>query len=221
MADLNFEKKYWQKGFAVIGTDEVGRGCLAGPVVAAAVLLPDQLRTDENFFANSEWSLLDDSKKLTPANRKKLSKFILENAKYEIAYSTPSEIDQFNILHASMWAMRKSLKPFRGSADVLLVDGHQSPFMKMFIDRFAQDEHSKNDFKVIETIIKGDTKSLSIAAASIVAKVFRDDWMEKFESQYSGYGFAKHKGYPTAEHYKALGSLGPTEIHRKSFSLFK
>lgn len=221
MADLFFEKKYWDKGLTVIGTDEVGRGCLAGPVVAAAALLPDQLRTDINYFSNSEWSLLDDSKKLTPATRKKLSKYILENAKVNIAFSTPTEIDQFNILHASMWAMRKSLAPFRSSAQVLLVDGHQSPFMKMFTDKFLADEHSKNTFQVVETIIKGDTKSLSIAAASIVAKVYRDEWMEKFETQFSGYGFAKHKGYPTSEHYNALNLLGPSEIHRRSFTLSK
>lgn len=221
MADLFFEKKYWKNNLSVIGTDEVGRGCLAGPVVAAAVQLPDQLRLDENYFLNSEWSVLDDSKKLNPTVRKKLSKFILENAKVNVAFASAEEIDQYNILHASMWAIRKSLTPFRINTKALLVDGHQSPFMKMFTDKFINDEHSENTFQVVETIVKGDTKSLSIAAASIIAKVYRDEWMEKYESQFSGYGFAKHKGYPTTEHYLALNKLGPTEIHRRSFTLSK
>ena len=221
MADLSFEQKYWHQGLEVVGADEVGRGCLAGPVVAAAVILPSKLRENPEFYKNSDWSLLDDSKKLTPALRLRLSKFIQEQTKASVRWCLADEVDRYNILHASMFAMRKALAEFVRQAQVVLVDGHQSPYACMFVDRFRGDSFSQNKFQKVETIIKGDSKSLAIAAASVVAKVYRDQWMVELEKEFSGYGLAKHKGYPTADHYQALAMLGPSQIHRKSFSLTK
>lgn len=198
-----------------IGIDEVGRGCLAGPVVTASVILPDEIfdyPIDSTF-----WAYVDDSKKLTPAKRTWLAELIWKYCEVYVGWCSVEEIDQWNILHASMIAMRRALLPLAGKASVVLVDGHLSPYSPQF--RCPEGEAFRLGFSKIQPIVKGDSVSLSIAAASIVAKVYRDQWMTELDSLYPGYFFKNHKGYSTVDHYKALKKLGPCVIHRKSFKL--
>lgn len=189
-----YEKKIMAQGYThIIGTDEVGRGPLAGPVVAAAVVLPD----------NIELVGINDSKKLSEKKREELADRIKECAlAYSIQEVSAEDIDRLNILHAAEYAMSKAVAALE-MGDYVLIDGDNHP-------RFNQPSLN---------IIKGDSKSISIAAASIIAKVYRDHLMEQYEEVYPGYGFAKHKGYGTAEHYEALRKYGPTPIHRRSFRL--
>lgn len=217
MPDLNLELKFKSLGFKCIGVDEVGRGCIAGPVVSAAVVLPEEIFS-KNLDSTSFWYKLNDSKKIVPKQREVLAKFIQENAIVNIAWCDVSEIDSINILHATMSAMRKACEKFLEQKSVILVDGNQNPYSKNFFKDLNQ---GQKNFPIVETVVGGDSKSLSIAAASIVAKVFRDKWMNEFDKQYPGYGFAKHKGYLTKEHVEALSRLGPSIIHRKSFSPVK
>lgn len=197
MNDVTFDKTYTEQYGIVCGTDEAGRGPLAGPVVAAAVILPDGLVIDG----------LDDSKKLTEKKREKLYDEILAKAvAYGIAQSTEREIDETNILAASLAAMRRAVDMVRETVqpDVILVDGNRN-----------------TDFGVTSIpVVHGDALSQSIAAASILAKVTRDRMCADYEAKYPGYGFAKHKGYPTPEHKLAVYMNGPCEIHRKSFLRF-
>lgn len=197
MNDVTFDKTYAEQYGIVCGTDEAGRGPLAGPVVAAAVILPDGLVIDG----------LDDSKKLTEKKREKLYDEILAKAvAYGIAQSTEREIDETNILAASLAAMRRAVDMVRETVqpDVILVDGNRN-----------------TDFGVTSIpVVHGDALSQSIAAASILAKVTRDRMCADYEAKYPGYGFAKHKGYPTPEHKLAVYMNGPCEIHRKSFLRF-
>lgn len=190
-----FEKKAWQAGYQLVaGTDEVGRGPLAGPVVAAAVILPPDAYLPG----------INDSKKLTPAKREALYEQIIAQAvSYAISEVDNQVIDQMNILQASRLAMAQSVAALSEAADFVLLDGWDNPRI----------------LKPHQAIIQGDGKSISIAAASILAKVHRDQLMEEYESIYPGYGFAHHKGYPTEEHYQALQTLGPCPIHRLSFNL--
>lgn len=190
---LYYELQAYTAGFEVVaGVDEAGRGPLAGPVVAAAVILPKGLVIEG----------LDDSKKLSEKKRNELFKIIKEKAlDYSIAYLTNEEIDKINILNASFKAMRKALDNLNAKPDYVLIDGNTS--------RFITINHL--------TIVKGDQKSASIAAASILAKVTRDAMMEELDKQYPDYNFSKHKGYPTKEHIAILQEIGPCEIHRKSF----
>ncbi|MBQ3879453.1 MAG: ribonuclease HII [Oscillospiraceae bacterium] len=200
-ADLwKIEREFAEQGYACIcGTDEAGRGPLAGRVYAAAVILPPEL----------EIPGLDDSKKLTEKKRDKLLDVICENAlSYSIAFSSPEEIDEINILAASMLAMRRAVEGLTVSPDLVLVDGNRDPEPTY---RGARIES--------RAIVKGDALCRSIAAASILAKVSRDRYMLEMDALYPGYGFAKHKGYPTREHYEALARLGPSPIHRRSFRL--
>jgi ribonuclease HII len=187
-----FEKMYLNKGYQYIaGCDEVGRGPLAGPVVVACVILDPNKPIDG----------LNDSKKLSKSKRDSLSEIILEKAvSTAIVYIDHDVVDQINVLNASKQGMLMALKKLSISPDVVLSDA------------------IKLDLDIInEAIIKGDSKSISIAAASIIAKVSRDEHMVKMDLKYPGYGFAKHKGYPTKEHIKQLNKLGPCKIHRKSF----
>ena len=175
------------------GVDEVGRGPLAGPVYAAAVIL--------NPYSTIEG--LNDSKKLTPRRRDVLDKVIKEQAiAYSIARAEVAEIDEINILQASMLAMQRAVKSLGSRVDFVWVDGNRSP-------EFDCDS---------EWLIKGDTKLDSIKAASIIAKVARDNEMEALDKVYPVYGLAKHKGYPTAFHLEALKKYGPSPIHRMSFA---
>ena len=196
MPDFEIERRLWARGLGhIAGLDEAGRGCLAGPVVAGAVvLLPDV-----------ELPGLDDSKKLTPARREALLGLIQERALgVGVGLCSPEEIDRMNILQAALEAMRRAVEHLSIEAHALLVDGNQalpSPGVPQ------------------ETVVKGDARSLSIAAASVVAKVSRDRIMETLHEDYPAYGWAQHKGYPTAAHYAALRAHGPSPHHRRSFRL--
>ena len=178
-----------------IGCDEAGRGSLSGPVVASAVILPKN-------FKNSD---LDDSKKLSLRKREELSEIILEKAiSCEIGIVDEKKIDEINILNASILAMHKALKKTQNTFEVILVDG---PHFKSYKN------HSHN------CIIRGDSKYLAIAAASIIAKTYRDKFMRKIHDEFPNYKWHKNKGYPTKEHRLAIKSFGVSKYHRKSFKL--
>lgn len=186
-----FEKEYEAYGY-VCGIDEVGRGPLAGPVVAGAVILP----------RDCSILYLNDSKKLTAKKREELYDVIMEQAvAVGLGYSSPERIDEINILQATYEAMRGAIGELSVVPDVLLNDAVTIP--EVAIRQVP--------------LIKGDARSISIAAASIVAKVTRDRLMEQYEEVFPGYGFASNKGYGSAEHIAALKEKGPTPIHRRSF----
>ena len=196
MPSLDIENELYAQGYtAVCGTDEAGRGPLCGPVVAAAVILPKGIEIDG----------LNDSKKLTEKKREKLFDTIKEVAiAYGIAEATPAEIDEYNILNASMLAMRRAVEMLDVPADFVLIDGNCS-----------------RGFTVpTRTVVKGDSISASIAAASILAKVTRDRGCIELDKQYPQYGIAKHKGYSTKDHMDAVRQHGPSPIHRRSFLKF-
>ena len=176
----------------IAGVDEVGRGPLAGPVVAAAVILPD----------NHGIAGLDDSKKLTARKRALLEQEIIGCSRFSIAQCSEAEVDEINILQATMLAMKRAVEGLDVEPDHVLVDGNRAP-------RFACKAR---------TIIKGDARSLSIAAASIIAKEFRDQLMIAAAREYPQYGWERNKGYGTAEHLAALRQYGPTPLHRRSFA---
>ena len=185
---------YYQKGYEYIaGVDEVGRGPLAGPVCAAAVILPKGMVIDG----------VNDSKKLSEKKREKLYEEITKNAvAYSVAFVEPSVIDEINIRMATHKAMQKAVSDLKIKADFLLVDGN---------DRIAFDGIES------EYVVKGDARFECIAAASIVAKVTRDKYMVEMDSVYPHYGFAKNKGYGTKEHMLGIREYGITDIHRKTF----
>ena len=196
MPSFEYEEKRYAEGFtAVCGCDEAGRGPLCGPVVAAAVILP--------FGEIIEG--LNDSKKLSEKKREALFDIIKEKSvAYCIAEASAEEIDEINILNASMLAMRRAVEGLAVKADFALIDGNCS-----------------RGFNIpTETVVKGDSKSYSIAAASILAKVTRDRGCAKLDKEYPEYNIAKHKGYPTKEHMDAVRKYGPSPIHRKSFLKF-
>ena len=187
------ERAHFEKGIRVIcGVDEAGRGPLAGPVCAAAVILP----------AGLEIPGLNDSKKLTDKRRRELAPIIKEKAlAYGIAFATHEEIDQINILQATFLAMERAIAQLEITPELALIDGNR-----------------QKDFGInVETVVKGDSRSANIAAASVLAKVTRDDYMEAMAVEYPGYGFEIHKGYGTKAHYAALTEHGPSPIHRMSF----
>lgn len=193
--DYYFENEAYENGFTVVcGTDEAGRGPLAGSVFAAAVILPQGLVIEG----------LNDSKKLTEKKREKLFDIIKAEAiSYGIASASPAEIDELNILNAALLAMRRAIDMLDPKPDFILVDGNQT-----------------RGFTIpAKAIVKGDSKSPSIAAASILAKVARDRSCLELDEKYPEYGFAKHKGYPTKEHYEAIKNYGITPEHRRSFRL--
>lgn len=188
-------KTYFKKGQLEAGTDEAGRGCLAGPVVAAAVILPESF----------EHPLLNDSKKLTEKQRYALREVVEKEAvTYGVAFVDNTEIDQINILKASFLAMHRSLDKLKNVPEYILVDGNR------FIP-YNDVPHS--------CIIKGDGKYLSIAAASILAKTYRDDYMREIGKNHPEYNWASNKGYPTIAHRKAIKEFGTTPYHRMSFRL--
>ena len=195
VASFEIENTLKYEGYQLIaGVDEAGRGPLAGPVCAAAVILPDDFHVEG----------INDSKKLTEKKREALFPLILENCiAYAIEWATHDEIDLLNIRNASFAAMSKAVGMLSPQPDYVLIDGDAVKWIDL--------PHS--------CVIKGDAKSISIAAASILAKVSRDRLMMSFDLEYPQYGFAKHKGYPTEMHYKALQQYGPCPIHRMSFNL--
>jgi ribonuclease HII len=184
-------------GYSLIcGTDEAGRGPLAGDVFAAAVILP------EGFVIEG----LDDSKKLTEKKREKLFDVIISNAvSCGIASCTPQEIDELNILNAALLAMRRAVAKLDPQPDFLLIDGNVTKGFSL----------------PCRAVVGGDGIVPEIAAASVLAKVSRDRQCLELDRMYPGYGFAKHKGYPTAEHYRAIEENGVLPIHRKSFRLYR
>jgi len=192
----NFEQQSLAKGFSsAAGVDEAGRGCLAGPVVAAAAIFLEQTTWPE---------LLNDSKKLSRKVRQALFQQIRSDSLivWGVGIASPEEIDQSNILQATFLAMRRAVEQLSQKPDIVLVDGSQKP----------------KGLSSIQCIVKGDGLSPSIAAASILAKETRDLIMEQAEINYPGYGFSKHKGYGTVLHCKALQALGPCPLHRRSFA---
>lgn len=188
-----FERRARAMGYrAIAGVDEAGRGPLAGPVVAAAVILPPGFRPDG----------IRDSKALSPAARARAhSRIAAEAVSFAVALSTPEEIDEINILQASLLAMRRAVERLSPSPDFLYVDG-------TFPVRCAASQ---------KTLVAGDSRCLSVMAASILAKVARDEMMVEYDRVHPGYRFSSHKGYPTREHLAALRLLGPCPIHRKTF----
>lgn len=216
--DLEHERAHRAQGRLVVGVDEVGRGCLAGPVVTAAVILPEFVYEAAAGVGDAWWLKLNDSKLLRPALREQLAEKIRQHAQVHVAWCSVEEIDRWNILHAAMVAMRRSLEAFAGKAQAVLVDGHTSPFHPRY--RCEPGEAERMGFSHVDLLIKGDQRSMSIAAASIVAKVYRDKWMAELDAQYPGYSFAEHKGYSTPVHYAAIEKLGACALHRLSFAPF-
>lgn len=192
--DYLYEQQAIEAGYKIIcGIDEAGRGPLAGPVHAAAVVLPIGLEIEG----------LNDSKKLTEKKREQLFDIICEKAiDYSIGVATEQEIDEINILNATFLAMHRAVEGLKIKPDYALIDGNQYP---------------KIPFVMEETVVKGDAKSMSIAAASILAKVSRDRFMLQKAEEYPQYQFEKHKGYGTKVHYESIKEYGPSPIHRLTF----
>ena len=189
----DIEDSYFSKGIVTIcGVDEAGRGPLAGPVCAAAVILPPHL----------EIPGLNDSKKLSDKRRRELMPIIKEQAlAYGIGFASHEEIDQINILQATFLAMERALAQLETRPELALIDGNR-----------------QKDFGIpVQTVVQGDSLSANIAAASVLAKVTRDDLMLEMAEQYPQYGFEIHKGYGTKRHYEALREFGPSPIHRMTF----
>lgn len=193
---LTVERPLWQQGYGrIAGVDEAGRGCLAGPVVAASVILPEGCVIDG----------LTDSKKLSQARREELADLIKEQAvAYGVGQCSPDEIDDLNILHAAMEAMRRATQQLALSPDYLLVDGN-----RCFDDPACPHE----------TLVKGDRRCHAIAAASVLAKTTRDAFMRTLHEEHPHYSWDTNVGYPTQAHYAALDEHGPTPHHRRSFRL--
>lgn len=190
-------KSYYTKGLIEAGCDEAGRGCLAGPVTAAAVILPN----------NFKHKLLNDSKQVTEANRNELRTLIEDNAlAYGVAFLDHKKIDEINILQASILAMHLALDKLKITPEHIIVDGNRfKPY----------------NFIPHTTVVKGDAKYLSIAAASILAKTYRDEYMQKIDAEYPMYNWKKNKGYPTKDHRLGILEHGPSTYHRMTFRLLK
>ena len=196
MSDMTMweiEEEAFAEGYRVIcGVDEAGRGPLAGPVCAAAVILP----------RGHQIPGLNDSKKLTDKKRRELFPLIQEQAiAYGIGLASHEEIDEINILQATYLAMERAIAQLEGKADLALIDGNRAKDFGM----------------AVRTVVKGDSLSANIAAASVLAKVTRDDLMVEMAKEFPGYGFEVHKGYGTKAHYEALRNMGPCAIHRMTF----
>ena len=196
MSEINLweiEDEYFAKGLTLVcGVDEAGRGPLAGPVCAAAVILPPHI----------EIPGLNDSKKLTDKRRRELMPIIKEKAiAWGVGFASHQEIDEINILQATFLAMERALADLHVKPELALIDGNR-----------------EKDFGIpVKTVVKGDSRSASIAAASVIAKVTRDDLMLSLAEEYPQYGFDIHKGYGTKAHYEALRLYGPSPIHRMTF----
>ncbi|MDD4933281.1 MAG: ribonuclease HII [Methylacidiphilaceae bacterium] len=193
--DRRFERLLAVQGFTpAAGIDEVGRGSLAGPVIAAAVVLPLRIRLHP-------W--LDDSKRLEPRRRSAVCDWIvnLPGVAYGIGLASAQEVDRWNVLAATMLAMSRAVLALRESPAIVLVDGRESPPLEM----------------PTRAIVGGDGRCACIAAASVLAKVTRDRWLEEIDRDHPRFGFARHKGYGTADHWEALRLYGATPYHRRSF----
>ncbi|VXC40769.1 Ribonuclease HII [Flavobacterium sp. 9AF] len=207
--------KGYQNLLIECGTDEAGRGCLAGPVTAAAVILPEHF----------ELSFLNDSKQLSEKNRFKLRPKIEQQAiTFAFTHIYNQEIDDINILNASMKAMQESILQLQPLPEFIIVDGNRPIFSKLGLKNkfgkiFTEEEISTLKRIPNESIIKGDSKYLSIAAASVLAKTYRDEYMDTIHEEFPMYNWKKNKGYPTKEHREAIKKYGPCKYHRMSFKL--
>ena len=197
------------------GTDEAGRGCLAGPVTAAAVLLPAAFKN----------ILLNDSKQLSEKNREKLKPVIEETAiSFAVTHIFPNEIDEINILNASMKAMQECILQLNPAPEYIIVDGNRPLNGKLGMKQRIGKIFTKEEIEILKSIpttsiIKGDSKYLSIAAASVLAKTYRDEYMDKIHEEFPMYNWKKNKGYPTKDHREAIKKYGPCKYHRMSFRL--
>ena len=197
------------------GTDEAGRGCLAGPVTAAAIILPTSFENE----------LLNDSKKLSEIARKKMKPLIEEIAStYAVTHIFENEIDEINILNASMKAMQESILKLNSKPEFIIVDGNRPIFSKLGLKNKNGKQLTQEEINYLkdipnQSIIKGDGKYLSIAAASVLAKTYRDAYMDKIHEEFPMYNWKKNKGYPTKDHREAIKKYGPCKYHRMSFRL--
>jgi ribonuclease HII len=197
------------------GTDEAGRGCLAGPVTAAAVILPEA-------FENK---ILNDSKQLSEKARALLKPVIEEQALcFSVTHLFPNEIDEINILNASMKGMQECILKLKHVPEYIIVDGNRSLNAKLGLKNTFGRQFSDEEIKLLksipnQSIIKGDAKYLSIAAASILAKTYRDEYMDQIHEEFPMYNWKQNKGYPTKEHREAIKKYGTTKYHRMSFRL--
>ena len=202
-------KAYYKEGLIEAGCDEAGRGCLAGPVFAAAVILPSDFRNE----------MLNDSKQLTEKKRYQLREVIEREAlAWAVGIVDNKEIDKINILNASILAMHRSLDQLTVRPEYIIVDGNR---WKPYQEPTANDNVNDNEPKVVPatTIVKGDGKYLSIASASILAKTYRDDFMLRIHEEFPQYHWDKNKGYPAKVHREAIRQYGTTPYHRMSFNL--
>lgn len=197
------------------GTDEAGRGCLAGPVTAASVILPEGFENE----------LLNDSKQLSEKAREKLKPIIEEIAvSFSVTHLYPNEIDEINILNASMKAMQECVLKLNPKPEYIIVDGNRPLYGKLGLKHKKGKIFTSEEIEYLKSIpntsiIKGDSKYLSIAAASVLAKTYRDEYMDKIHEEFPMYNWKKNKGYPTTEHREAIKKYGPCKYHRMSFRL--
>ena len=197
------------------GTDEAGRGCLAGPVTAAAIMLPVDFNLD----------LLNDSKKLSEKVREKLKPLIIEKAiSFSVTHIYNVEIDEINILNASMKAMQESILKLNSTPNYIIVDGNRSLNAKLGLPSKTGKKFTIEEIELLKSIpntsiIKGDSKYMSIAAASVLAKTYRDEYMNVIHEEFPMYNWKQNKGYPTKEHREAIRKYGVTKYHRLSFKL--
>ncbi|PIF60161.1 ribonuclease HII [Flavobacterium sp. 2] len=210
MLQLNYS------GFTLeTGTDEAGRGCLAGPVTAAAIILPEDF---ENI-------ILNDSKQLSEKTRALLKPIIEEQALcFSVTHLFPDEIDEINILNASMKGMQECILKLSQTPEYIIVDGNRALNAKLGLKNTVGKQFSSAEIEFLKSIpnksiVKGDAKFLSIAAASVLAKTYRDEYMDKIHEEFPMYNWKKNKGYPTKEHREAIKEYGTTKYHRMSFRL--
>lgn len=197
------------------GTDEAGRGCLAGPVTAAAVMLPDEFKSE----------LLNDSKKLSEKNREKLKPIIEDVAiSFSVTHLEPKIIDEINILNASIKAMQECITKLKPLPNYIIIDGNSPLTPKGGIKNKGGNLFTDSEIEILlsiptTSIIKGDSKYMSIAAASVLAKTYRDEYMNRIHEEFPMYNWKQNKGYPTIEHREAIRKYGVTKYHRMSFRL--
>ena len=210
------------------GTDEAGRGCLAGPVTAAAVILSSAFSEGEGSDSDSVKllkDLLNDSKQLTEKVRERLKPIIEEQAlSFAVTHLFPDEIDEINILNASMKGMQECILKLNPTPEYVIVDGNRALNAKLGLKSTSGKQFSKKEIALLksipnQSIVKGDAKFMSIAAASVLAKTYRDEYMDKIHEEFPMYNWKKNKGYPTKEHREAIRKYGVTKYHRMSFRL--
>ena len=210
------------------GTDEAGRGCLAGPVTAAAVLLQSSLTNTGGIaidFDKSFYKLINDSKQLSEKVRETLRPIIEQHAlSFAVTHLQPKEIDEINILNASMKAMQESILKLNTTPEFIIVDGNRALNAKLGLATISGKQFSPAEIALLksipnQSIVKGDSKYLSIAAASILAKTYRDEYMNSIHEEFPMYNWKQNKGYPTKEHREAIQKYGVTKYHRMTFRL--